>query len=152
MKARERGAASVELGLLLPALMVLVAMAAPMLKAGWEYMVVSRAVSSGVRYASRVDVNARVSPTGTLTRRPTAAEVQQVVVSAASPLAPGSVTVVPDPSTSLPGEPITVTASFEVTFGPLAQAANAVSNLFFNKPGAFPVQKLITVSSRGREE
>lgn len=149
---RQQGAATVELAMLVPALMILVATAIPLLKFGMDYMVVSRAVSSGARYASRVDVNARVASSGGLTRRPTAAEVRQVVVNAAAPLALASVTVSPEPSSTLPGGQVFVSASYQASFGPLGAAANSIRSVFFGKPNIFPQSKVITVSSRAREE
>ena len=68
---REDGAATLEFGMVLPILLLLAAMTFPLLKAGYEYIVFSRAVAHGVRYASRADENARRTADGALTRRPT---------------------------------------------------------------------------------
>lgn len=149
--ADEKGASTVELGMLLPVLMVLLAVTVPLIRAGWEYMVVSRAVSHGVRYASRADVNPRVSSPGALTRRPTTSEVQAFVADAATPLSPGAVAVTPEPSGALPGEPIHVSATYEMSFGPLASVANTLRGAFFGGQ-IFPTTTQVTVSSKGREE
>lgn len=151
---REEGAASMELGIVLPILLILLALVAPLVKAGFEYMVLQRAVAHGVRYASRADVNARRLPDGrSYSRRPSPEEVAAFVKDAASPITidPADVTVSPNPMLSLPGEPIVVTARNTVTYGPLASIATAVKNLFFGG-GTSPPTTVVTVSARGREE
>lgn len=147
----ERGGATVEFGLLLPLLLLLLVAAAPVLRAGWEYMVLDRAVSHGVRYASRVDVNARTY-SGGLTRRPTSGEVQTFVEEAAAPLDPSSVIVTPEPISALPGEPITVSATYEISFAGVATGVNAVSTVLLGGDGDFPERMTVTVSATGREE
>jgi Flp pilus assembly protein TadG len=147
----DSGAATLEFGVLLPLLLLLLVAAVPVIKAGWEFMILDRAVAHGVRYASRVDVNAR-SFSGGLTRRPTAAEVQTFVQQAASPLAPSSVTVSPDPTSAMPGERITVAATHEITLGGIADVANGVSTLLLGRGGIFPKELTVTVSASGREE
>src|SRR5688572_23393205 len=141
-----------ELGLLVPVLMLLLVTVLPLVKAGWEYMLVSRASAHGIRYATRVDVNARTTSSGVLTRRPTTAEVDAFVRDAASPLSLSSVTVSPEPITTLPGDLITVRTSYTVRFGPLAGIANSVKTSFFGGGDILPESKEITVSARGREE
>lgn len=150
---REEGAASMELGIVLPILLILLALVAPLVKAGFEYMVLQRAVAHGVRYASRADVNAHIAPDGSYSRRPSPGEVAAFVKDAASPITidPADVTVSPNPMLSLPGEPIVVTARNTVTYGPLASIATAVKNLFFGG-GTSPPTTVVTVSARGREE
>ncbi|HYZ91198.1 MAG TPA: hypothetical protein VFA34_02250 [Actinomycetota bacterium] len=149
---REDGVAAVELGLLLPVLLLLLTVVMPLIKGGWEYMVVSRATAHGIRYATRADPNAHLTSGGMLTRRPTAAEVDAFVRDAADPIALTSVSVTPEPAGSLPGEVITLRARYQVTFGPLAVAANEVKSLFFGGGAFLPESKEITVSTRGREE
>lgn len=147
----ESGGATIELGALLPVLMLLLVAAAPLIKAGWEFTVLDRAVAHGVRYASRVDVNARTY-SGGLTRRPTAGEVETFVKQAASPLTPSSVTVTPEPVSALPGERITVAATYEISFAAVAGAANAVDSVLFGGDGIFPESMTVTVSAFGRQE
>jgi hypothetical protein len=151
---REVGAATVELGIVLPVLLILVAGVAPLIKFGLEYMVLSRAVSHGLRYATRVDTNAHYIPDGvTLSRRPSAGEVQAFVRDAAGPLelSVADIAVVPDPLGALPGEPIKVEATYEVSFGLLADLANAAKDLL-GLSADLADSKRIEVSVRGREE
>ncbi len=151
---REEGAATVELGIVLPILLILIAGVAPLIKFGLEYMVLSRAVSHGLRYATRVDTNAHYIPDGvTLSRRPSAGEVQAFVMDAAGPLelSVSSVAVAPDPLGALPGEPIKVEATHEVSFGVLADLANAAGELLGGE-GNLANSTTIKVSARGREE
>lgn len=145
------GASSVELAWVLPVLLLVLSLIVPSLQAGWQYMTMSRATAAGIRYATRVDPNARESSVG-LTRRPTTAEVDTFVREAAAPLDLESVTVTPEPAGALPGEAITVTVSHEVAFGPLASLANGVSALFFGGGELLPDVKTVTVSARGRQE
>jgi hypothetical protein len=149
---RDDGASTLELGLVVPVLLLLLVTVMPLVKAGWEYMVVSRASAHGIRYATRVDANARVSSGGFLTRRPTTDEVEVFVREAAGPLALSEVSVSPEPASSLPGDLITVRSRYTVSFGPVAAIANDVSELFFGRGPLFPDSKTITVTARGREE
>jgi hypothetical protein len=153
---REDGAAALEFGLVLPILLIVAAMTFPLLKAGYEYIALSRAVSHGVRYASRADENARYAPDGvTLTRRPTASEVDAYVRDAVGPELSDNVTAVtvtPEPFGALPGEPIDITATYQVSYGVLADIANAVHGVFFGGGAYLPETSEVTVSARGREE
>ena len=149
---RDDGISTLELAFVLPVLLFLLTLVVPLVMAGWEYMVVSRAAAHGIRYATRVDPNPRVSDSGVLTRRPTSTEVQDFVRDSASPLALSSVTVSPEPIATLPGDLITVRATRTVTFGPLAGLANGVKKTFFGGGDILPEEKDISVSARGREE
>jgi hypothetical protein len=115
-------------------------------------MVVSRASAHGVRYATRVDTNARVGSSGFLTRRPSVTEVEAFVREAAQPLALSSVAVSPEPAGSLPGDLVTVRTRYVVSFGPLASLANGMKSAFFGGGSFLPESKEITVTARGREE
>jgi hypothetical protein len=148
----DRGLSSLELGLVLPIVMLVLTVTVPVVQAGWSYLQLSRATAAGIRYATRADENARPSPSGTLTRRPTPDEVGAFVREAAGPLSIGSIDVSPDPSGSLPGETITVAVTHEVSLGPLAAAANGLTSVFFGGGRLLPESKVITVSARGREE
>lgn len=149
---REEGASVIELAFVLPVLLLVFAATVPVVKSGWEYLSLTRATAHGVRYASRVDVNARESSVG-LTRRPTADEVEAFVRDAAGGLNLDSVTVTPEPAGALPGEAITVTATYEFTYGPLADIANGVVGLAsFGGDQLLPQSKVVTVSATGREE
>jgi hypothetical protein len=152
MLRREEGVSTMELAFILPVLLLLLTLVLPLMKGGWEYMVLSRATAHGVRYATRVDTNVRMSSSGFLTRRPTTAEVDAFVRDAVDPLELNSVTVSPEPASSLPGEVITVRAGYEVSFGPLASLANGVKSAFFGGGQFLPETKQITVTARGREE
>lgn len=149
---REDGVSTMELALVLPVLLLLLVVVVPVVKAGWEYMVVSRASAHGVRYATRVDTNARMSSAGYLTRRPTTAEVESFVRDAAQPLELASVSVAPEPAGSLPGDLVAVRARYVVSFGPVAGVANSVKSLFFGGGDLLPESKEITVTAKGREE
>ena len=149
---REEGAAAVEFGIILPILLVLLAFVAPFIKFGYDYMVLQRAVSHGVRYASRADVNPVERSDGSLGRRPLPSEVQSFVADSSNgKVLANTVSVTPNPTAALPGEPIVVEVDYEFTYGPLADIANAVKGLFFGG-GAFLPPTTVTVSARGREE
>lgn len=153
----DRGLASLEIAMILPMLLLILLVAVPLVTEGWDYLVVTGATSSGIRYASRVDENARTTSTfapvctvSSPTRRPSACEVQQFIQQAAAPLGV-SVTVSPDPTVTLPGEPITVTSTYTVTF-PLAGAVNAFSRVFFGGSVSVPTSTVINITAQGREE
>jgi hypothetical protein len=76
--------------------------------------------------------------------------VQQFVRQAASPV-PVSVTLSPDPSISLPGEPITVTSTYTVNF-PMASAVNWFTGFFVGSSAAVPTSAVINITAQGREE
>jgi len=149
----EEGAAAVEFGIILPILLVLLTFVAPIVKSGYEYMVLQRAVSHGVRFASRADVNPRVSDSGTLTRRPSTAEVRQFVVQAAQPvgISASNITVIPEPRAAMPGSQVQVSADYTMDYGPLGDMANGVKKMLFGG-GDLLSDFEVTVSARGREE
>lgn len=149
---REEGASTVELAIVLPMLLLLIASIAPLVRTGYEYMVVQRAVAHGVRYATRVDANAVAGPTG-LTRRPTQDQVKAFVSTAAEPLTlpAANVTVSPNPATTLPGVGIQVQATYTMNYGILATFVNNIKSVFFSG-SAFPTSRTVIVSGRGREE
>jgi hypothetical protein len=158
---RDDGASTLEFGLVLPILMILVAMSFPIIKAGYEYIVLSRAVSHGIRYASRADVNVRYASDGvTLTRRPSSAEVDAYIRDVVGPGLAANVTSVTvkvngtetNPSQALPGEPIQILATYQISYGALDDIANAVRGLFFGGGASLPDTSQVTVSARGREE
>ncbi|MGH2769039.1 MAG: TadE/TadG family type IV pilus assembly protein, partial [Actinomycetota bacterium] len=140
---RDDGASTLELGLVFPVLLLLAALTFPLVKAGYEYIVVSRAVAHGLRYATKTDENARIGPSGELTRRPTVAEVADFVRSAAAPLTVLDVTATPDPSGALPGEPVEIRATYRVSYGVLDDLANGIKGVFFGG-GSLPDSVLIT--------
>lgn len=149
---REEGSAAVEFGIILPVLLVLLAFLAPVVKFGYDYMVVQRAAAHGVRYASRADINPVVRSDGSVGRRPLPSEVKAFVSDSSNGkvLASG-VQVTPNPSLAMPGEPIEVTVDYTVSYGPLVDIANAVKSAFFGGSAFLPPQT-VTVSARGREE
>ena len=158
---REEGASALEFALVLPILMVLVSMSFPLIKSGYEYIVLSRAVAHGVRYAARADVNARYAEDGTtLTRRPSTGEVAAYIRDTVGPDLAGNVTNIrvmvsgteADPRSALPGEPIHVEATYTVSYGVLDDLANAVHGVFFGGGAYLPSSQPVTVSARGREE
>ena len=126
----EDGASTLELGLVLPVFLFLLMIVMPLVDAGREYVVASRAVAHGIRYATRVDTNPRLAPDGSLTRRPTISEVEAEVTDAAAELDVLEVDVSPEPSGSLSGDLITLRVTYRTTFW----------------------SKEVTVTARGREE
>lgn len=153
LRRGERGAAAVEFAMVLPVLMLFLAALAPLIRFGYDYMVVQRAAAHGVRYASRADVNPRLADDGTtLTRRPSNTEIAQFVSDSSNGMvAAADVTVDPPPSLALPGEQIVVTVDQDISYGVLAEIASKVKQTFFGG-SAFPTSQLVTVSARGREE
>lgn len=150
---REEGAAALEFGIILPILLVLLAFLAPVVKFGYDYMVLQRAVAHGVRYASRADINPTVRSDGSLGRRPLPSEVKSFVSASSNGKVQASgVDVTPDPTLALPGEQITVEIDYELSYGPLADIANAVKGAFFGGGAFLPSSTTVTVSARGREE
>jgi Flp pilus assembly protein TadG len=150
---REEGAAALEFGLVLPVLLVLLAMVAPLIKFGYDYMIVQRAAAHGVRYASRTDINPQLRSNGTLGRRPIPSEVASFVsASANGKVSAANVSVAPDPSKALPGEQIKVTINYPMSYGPLADIANGVKAALFGGGAFLPSTTTVTVSARGREE
>src|SRR5688572_4973038 len=119
---REDGAAALELAIVLPILLVLLAFVAPLVKFGYDYMVLQRAAAHGVRYASRADINPQVRSDGSLGRRPLPSEVKAFVSSSSNgKVAATAVSVDPNPTLALPGEQITVTVNYPMSYGPLAE-------------------------------
>jgi hypothetical protein len=150
---REEGAAAVEFGIILPILMVFLAFVAPVIKFGYDYMVLQRAVSHGVRYASRADINPIVRSDGSTGRRPVPSEVKEFVSDSSNgKVLAETVDVTPNPALALPGELITVAVDYELSYGPLADIANAVKGAFFGGGAFLPSSTTVTVSARGREE
>jgi Flp pilus assembly protein TadG len=150
---REDGAAALELAIILPLLLVLLAFVAPLAKFGYDYMVLQRAAAHGVRYASRADINPQVRSDGSLGRRPLPSEVQAFVAASSNgKVAASDVTVNPNPKLSLPGEQITVTVAYPMSYGPLAEIANTIKGMFFGGGAYLPSSTTVTVSARGREE
>jgi Flp pilus assembly protein TadG len=149
----EEGAAAVEFAIIVSILLMLFTIVAPIVKSGYEYMVLQRAVSHGVRFASRADVNPRVSDSGTLTRRPSVAEVRQFVVQAAQPVgvAAGDITVAPEPRAAMPGTQVEVSARYTMSYGVLGSIANGIKQTFFGGGDVLSDYE-VTVSARGREE
>ena len=149
----EEGASAVEFAMILSILLLLFSFVAPIVKSGYEYMVLQRAVSHGVRYASRADVNPRSDGVGGLTRRPSPAEVQQFVVDSAQPLevALADVTVTPNPRNAMPGAQIEVSANYTMSYGIMADFANTVKATFWGGDPLLADWPVI-VSARGREE
>ncbi len=149
----EEGAAAVEFAIIVSILLMLFTMVAPIVKSGYEYMVLQRAVAHGMRFASRADVNPRVSDAGTLTRRPSTAEVKQFVVQAAQPVgvAAADITVTPEPKAAMPGAQVEVSATYTMSYGVLGSIANTVKQTFFGGNDVLSDYE-VTVSARGREE
>lgn len=151
---REEGAAALELGIILPLLLVFLAFVSPLIKFGYEYMVLQRAAAHGVRFATRADVNPRLGPDGTLTRRPNGTEVAQFVSDSSNGRVDAARVTIdpPNPALALPGEQVTVSLDYDVSYGPLAEIVNAVRTTFFGGGASLPSSTEVTVSARGREE
>lgn len=150
MIKREDGIATLELGLVVPLLVMMLTLVVPVLQLGAGWVQLHRATAAGVRYASRTDTNVRTSAHG-LTRRPSAQEVETFVRDAAGPIDPDDVTtyvdgVERDPHQALPGEAIEVRAGWTVTF-PLAGVVNTLSGREL-----LPDEARVEMSAHGREE
>jgi hypothetical protein len=150
---RDDGAAALEFAIILPILLALLAFVAPFIKFGYDYMVLQRAVAHGVRYASRADINPVVRSDGSVGRRPLPSEVKTFVSNSSNgKVLASTVDVTPNPTLAVPGELITVEVDYEMSYGPLADIANGVKELFFGGGAFLPSSTTVTVSARGREE
>ena len=122
----ERGVAAVELALMLPVLVFLVMAAVPVASAVIAYVDLNEASEAGARYATAAHLDPE-NP-AVYRFRPDAAGVE-AYVRRVSDVPLESVTVAPDPASSLPGTQVTVTLTHRVSFGPLAGVANGLAGL-----------------------
>ncbi|HVM13076.1 MAG TPA: hypothetical protein VM287_01935 [Egibacteraceae bacterium] len=157
LNADERGAGFLEFALLLPVLALIVAAAQPLMGALLDHVDVSRAVSAGARYATKVDTNpgsADDGSCGSFSRRRTAQEVKEYVAATSrvitEPTAVEVTTVdirsgasVMHPCKATATSPVTVSASTTRPSGVLGRAANALSGLV-GGDGIFPEQFTIS--------
>ena len=127
----ERGAASVELALWLPVLLLLVLAATSVAALVVDYGRATHLSASAARYATRSAVDPERP--GDARLRPTSAEVDAYVRRVAR-VDVREVEVSPDPSRSFPGSDITVRIRSHTRLGPLAHAANGVFALLHQSP------------------
>lgn len=152
--SRESGSAAMELGIMLPALLLFIASLAPVFRFGFDYMAVSRAVAHGVRYASRVNPEAEYAPDlVTLTRRPTVGQVKEFVrlSSGSVDLSNATISVTPDPWAALSGDTITVEVTHAVALGILDDIVNTAANLV-GGDDYMADSMVMKVSAQAREE
>ena len=161
---RDEGVAAVEMAIVLTLLLLLAFGATPLFQAGGAYHTVSRVSSETLRYATAVTAHGtRATPSSTLRRRPTAAEVavfaQQAaggtpvtVVTLVCPNDVASACVAGDPSSAGAGDGITVIVSTDVDLNALGSLANAIASV--GGGGEIAPQGVMTLTStaHGREE
>jgi Flp pilus assembly protein TadG len=123
-RSDERGAAAVEMAILVSLLVALLAVVGPLIYAIQEQVYLGRAAGSAARFASATPDRKRFDCDGNAMandRRPSAAQVEreaECVRFGSGPVSSSfSVTVTPDPSTAAPGDRITVTVSDTVDLG-----------------------------------
>ena len=158
------GVAAIEMAIVLTLMMVLAFGAVPLWKMGGAYHTVSRVSGETLRYATAVTAHGtRATPTATLRRRPTAAEVAAFAQQAAGDTVVTVVTLVcpndvaaacaaGDPSSAGAGDGITVTVSTVVDLNAVGRLANAVASV--GGGGQIAPQGVVTMTStaHGREE
>ena len=126
----ERGAAAVELALVLPVLALVAMATAPLVRLYADHAQVVALAQHGARYATRAD---RDPERGDVARyRPTADEVRASVADAAE--IPVTVTVTPSPDDALPGDSVTVIVVADRPIGPLGVVVNAAAGLVGGEP------------------
>lgn len=133
---QDRGAQVIELALALPLLLLVGLATTPVLLRVSDQIILNRAVAVGARYAGKVDAKPSTPDAGcpgTLGRRRSAAAVEDIVIDAAADsgltLDPADVTVSASPCLSAIGDPITISASVERSFGTVTAAANTALQL-----------------------
>lgn len=156
---RDDGVAAVEAALLVPLLIFVLATSATLLSGMAAANDASRAASSGLRLATKVERNPDPDGTrgcGAWTRRSSTDEVRALVVAASGPLVSDVSQVAvstSDPYSptnlcrALSGSTVTVTVTYEQPIGRLGDAANALAGWFGGDP-PFP-DRTVTASAVG---
>ena len=140
----DRGAAAVELGMLLSLMVLVAAFLFPIGQAFYEKIRIGRASGDAVRFATA----APNSPaTGSSGRRPTVAEIQAEAIRAYTAAGGTGITAadVQVIGTRRPGDTVTVRITKTVDFGPLGTFLSAVHVTQSR-------EMTITVNASGREE
>jgi Flp pilus assembly protein TadG len=124
---RDRGAAALEMALVVTLITTLVALTAPLAVLFQQKIALERVAGAGARYATEVQSNARYGVAG---RRPTFLEVANqatvdwtLVRAAPTPL---NLTLSKDPTTAKAGDQIEVTATTTVDLGPFGSVLQMV--------------------------
>lgn len=139
----DRGGATAELGLLLPLLLLMAAAAWPLLGSLGTYAHVQDAVQDGVRFATKVERNPAVNSCSldlglSGSRRQSNSDVVAFVEEAVRYQGAVATVTVDHPSGSLcsaaAGSAVTVTVTYPVTTGLLADMANGLSTFLDGDP------------------
>lgn len=161
--ARDEGVAAVEMAVVLTLMLLIAFGAVPLWRMGAAYHKASRVSAETLRFATAVTAHGtRATPTATLRRRPTAAEVaafaQQaagttpVTVSVLICPGDGSSCTAGDPSSARSGDGITVSVATDVDLSAVGSLANAVASLGGGGPVAPAGVVTMTSTAHGREE
>lgn len=144
----ERGGAAVELAIFLPLLFLLAFGALTTVHVFRDYSELNQLSQTGARYATR----AALDPTrpGTYRFRPSSEEVADYVRDAAD-LDVTSVDVSPDPSSTYPGDEVTVTVRTHTDLGALGWLANTMAGLV-GGGDLFPEGGLVMASTASMRE
>lgn len=115
----DRGAAALELGIVLTVLLAIMSLTAPLAELMQRKISLERVAGSTARFATAYVANVRYGIAG---QRPTVSEVvakaQEDWAAVESPLSPLTVSVSGNPSTARPGDQVEVTVSNTVDLGP----------------------------------
>lgn len=148
LRRREDGAAAIEFALLLPVLVLMAMMAVPVVNTVLGYVDLNEASEAGARYATAAHLDPE-NP-AVYRFRPDAAAVESYL-RRISDVPLESVSITPDPASSLPGTQVTVTITHRVPMGPLARVANFFAGLVGGDP-LFPDGGLVLTSTATMRE
>jgi|tagenome__1003787_1003787.scaffolds.fasta_scaffold19315618_2 hypothetical protein len=159
----DEGVAALEMGLVTILLLLLGFGLLPVLHMASAYQEVNSASAAGVRFATSLDANGRRQADGTLRRRPTAAEVVQLVRDDADdqslvvtvlvcPYSTPDTCVPGNPSSDVSGDFVKVTVTRSVDLSLLGSVANAVGSLVGQGDIAPDGNVPISSTSSGRQE
>lgn len=123
----ERGAAVVEIALVVPILVLIASASTYAVRTVLDYTHVAHLSEVGARYATRAALDP--GRPGDYSFRPTAEQVAGYVREAAE-VDVFDVTVTPEPALARPGDEIEIVVTTHVELGPLGRAANAIAGAF----------------------
>jgi len=157
------GVAAVEMAIVLVLFLLLSFGAVPLWRMGSAHQTVSRVSMETLRYATAVSANgSRPAGGGAISRRPTAAQVQDFARAAAGDstltvttlVCPGdgATCAAGDPSSAQSGDGVTVVISRTIDLGAAGSLANAIGGLFGSGDIAPRGNATLTSTAHGREE